>query len=158
MKHALLAASLVLIGGGAVACGDGGGEGGSETGGAPTAASKTEFCDAFNSLFTDVGQLAGADGEAPAEEELLEQFKKWADTMEDVGTPEGIPDDARAGFEVAMQQVEDLQPEDLEGEGLAALEDKLSEDEKAQGQAFTTYTNETCGDPLEELVPSDAPS
>jgi hypothetical protein len=152
MKHALLAASLVLIGGGAVACG------GDDAGGAPTDASKTEFCEAYESLFADLGALGGAGGEAPPEDKMLESFKDWATTMEKVGTPAGIPDDARQGFELTIEEVEDLDADDLDQASLEDLNADLSDDEKAQGEAFTTYLNDTCGDPLEELMPSEPAS
>lgn len=152
MKHALLAASLVLVGGSVVACGGDGG------GGAPADASKADFCDAYTSLYEDLGELAGAGGETPDGDAMLETFQDWAKEMEDVGTPEDIPDDAREGFELVIDQVGDLKASDLDEAGLQDLDENLSADEKEQGEAFNTYLTDNCEDPLEELAPSDAPS
>ena len=153
MKHALLAAALVLVGGSAVSCG-GGGAGAD----APTDASESEFCDAYTSLFSDLGDLAGAGGEAPPEDEMLKSFQDWAQKMEDVGTPEGISDDARQGFELTIEEVNDLEAEDLDQASLDDLSSDASDEEKEQAEAFNTYLTDTCGNPLEELAPSDAPS
>ncbi len=151
MKHALLAASLVLVAGGAVACGGGGG------GGAPADASKAEFCDGYQSLFTDLAAMS-KDGEAPGDEETLEAVKSWAKNLEDIGTPEGISDDAREGFELTLDEVSDLDIEELKKTSLEDLGADISDDQKKQAEAFTTYVTDSCGNPLEDLMPSDAPS
>ncbi|WP_426243208.1 hypothetical protein [Nocardioides sp. LHG3406-4] len=155
MKHALLVASLVLIGGSAVACGGGGD---SDGGDAPTSASKTEFCDAYQGLFTDLAGLAGDTGEAPDENAMLNAIQDWAADMEKVGTPEGISDDVRSGFELTVGQAKDLEADDLKEANLEDLTTDLSEDEQKQAQAFTTYVTDSCGNPLDEIMPSEPAS
>lgn len=151
MKHALLAASLVLVAGGAVGCGSDGG------GGAPSDASKADFCDGYQALFTDLAAMSKG-GEAPSDEDALKAVKSWAKKMQDIGTPKGISDDAREGFEVTLDEVSDLDVDDLKESSLEDLGADISEDDKKQAEAFTTYVTDNCGNPLEGLMPSDAPS
>jgi hypothetical protein len=86
MKHGLLAASLVLVAGTAVGCG-----------GAPTDASTEDFCEQV----TKAGSMESAD-----------DAKDWGKEMEDIGTPEGISDDARDGFEIVVDAAKDAEEED----------------------------------------------
>ena len=151
MKTALLAASLVLVAGSAVACGGGGADG------APADASEKEFCDGYSSLFTDMVPSEGAT-EGPDEAAMLKSFKDWGNRMEEIGTPEDISDDARAGFELTVDQIDELEAKDLDDEGLEKLDDDLSKDETKQVDEFTTYLNDTCGNPLEEMAPTEPSS
>jgi hypothetical protein len=142
MKHRLLAASLVLVGGAAVGCG---------SGGAPTDATEEEFCDGFSSLFTDMAELADAD-----DAEIVRGIKDWAATMEEIGTPEGISDEEREGFERSLQLISDLD-EDASPEDFEKLDEELSEEEQDAVDAFDTYTTDTCGSPLEDLEAPESP-
>ncbi|MCL2614196.1 MAG: hypothetical protein FWD95_13325 [Nocardioidaceae bacterium] len=70
---------------------------GSSASGAPTNASKADFCSAyksegaaFNGL--DKGDYAG----------LATAMHSFADKLKSVGTPAGMPSDARAGFEAMV--------------------------------------------------------
>jgi hypothetical protein len=142
MKHRLLAASLVLVGGAAVGCG---------TGGAPTDATQEEFCDGFASLFTDMADLADAE-----EAEIVAGIKEWAAQMEEIGTPEGISDEEREGFETSLQLISDLE-EDATPEDFETLDEGLSQEEQDAVDAFDTYTTDTCGSPLDDIEPPEAP-
>lgn len=113
MKHALLAASLVLVAGTAVGCG-----------GAPTDASTKDFCEQVNKA-----QKA----------ESADDYKDWGKDMEDVGTPEGISDDARDGFEVIVDAAKDAEEED----GKLKEPDSSDEDDK-KVEAFGKYVAEEC--------------
>ena len=92
MKSALLAASLVLVGATALGCSGGGGGAG-----APTDATEEDYCAGYQSLFDDMSTMADA-----TDAEIIAQIKDWATTMEETGTPEDMPEDARAGFETTM--------------------------------------------------------
>lgn len=144
MKHRLLAASLVLVGGAVAGCGGGGG-------GAPADATEKEFCDGFSSLFTDMSELADADDAA-----IVKGIKDWATKMEEIGTPESISDEEREGFETSLRLINDLEesatPEDFE-----KLDEKLSQEEQDAVDAFDTYTTDTCGSPLEDLEAPEVP-
>lgn len=93
-------------------------------GGPPDDASEKDFCDAWSK----VGE--GSDFDAA---------KDAAKELEDVGTPEGISDDARKGFEFFVDEIGDADNEDdLPDDG------DLSDDEKKESEAFSKYVMETC--------------
>ncbi|GAB3774718.1 hypothetical protein FB382_003823 [Nocardioides ginsengisegetis] len=133
MKHALIAASLVLVAGTAVGCGDGG------SGGAPSDASEKEFCANFESIAKDITAL-GADAK-PAD--IVKALKDAGTKLEDTGTPKGISDDERKGFELEVQKIGEL-PDDASTEDVSNLAEDLSKDEQAQVQAFDDYVSKTC--------------
>ena len=110
MKHALIAASLVL-GRPALAAGCGGGDDSRERGDLrrepqrnADRAPRTDFCEAYNSLFE-----AFADGTQPTDAEAVKAIKKWADDLDEVGTPEDIPADAQKGFELIVATVQKIE-------------------------------------------------
>ena len=142
MKHALLAASLVLVAGSTAACGGGG---------APTDASTADFCGVFEDFYEVVGEL-GAEAE---NSELIEALKDTGQDLEEVGTPEDISDEARAGFELTVKTIEELD-DDATEEDLDNLEEDFSEEEKAQSEAFDEYLSETCDEPTGE-APEEMP-
>jgi hypothetical protein len=141
MKPALLAASLLLVGGAAAGCG----------GGAPTDASAEDFCETYNSLFTEMADMADA-----SEKEILATIKDWGTRMNETGTPEDISDDARAGFEQTVVMLGDLD-EDASQEDFDKVEQELSDEEKKQVDAFDTYTTDTCEPPNDQVTP-EAPA
>lgn len=94
-----------------VACG-----GGPEGADAPANAAVEDFCNA-------IGDLDVADPE-----ELV-------DSIAEVGTPEGIPEDARAGFEVMIDE---------------ATADEISDADQDKVTAFVMYVAETCPGSLTE--------
>lgn len=113
MKHALLAASLLLVAGTAVGCG-----------GAPTDASKEDFCE-------QVQKTPGG--------ESADDAKDWGKDMEDVGTPENISDDARDGFEIIVDAAKDAEEED----GKMKDPDLSKDDEEKVGK-FGEYVSKEC--------------
>jgi hypothetical protein len=105
-------------------------------------ASMDDFCKAFNDLVDDVLKAGTDDADA-----MVRAVKEWAADIEEVGTPEEMPDDARHGFELFVDKAADLD----EGMGLEDLQNlgrDLSEDDQADGLAFTEWTQENC--PLEQ--------
>ena len=147
MKPALLAASLVLVGGSAVACSGGGGA----AAGAPTDASEDDYCASYQSLFSDMSTMADA-----TDRQIIAQIKEWATTMEETGTPEDMPEDARAGFETTISLINDLD-EDAQAEDFEKIDEDLTEEESAQVDEFDTYTTETCGSPLDNMETPEMP-
>jgi len=145
MKHSLLAASLVLVAGTAVGCGGGG---------APDSASTDDFCGVFEDFNATVAEL-GQDAE---NSELIGALKDTGEELEEIGTPEDIPEDARAGFELTVKTIADLD-EDASQEALDNLEEDFSEEEQKQSDAFNEYLSETC-EPAEAPteVPTEEPS
>lgn len=145
MKHALLAASLVLVAGTTVGCG----------GGAPTDASTDDFCGVFDDFYKTASEL-GADAE---DSEVIKALKETGEKLEEVGTPEDMPDDAREGFELTVETIAELD-EDATQEDLEKLEEEFSAEEKKKSDAFDKYLEETCSDPAEEPgeLPTDLPT
>ncbi|WP_310525781.1 hypothetical protein [Nocardioides sp.] len=141
-KTGLLTATLVLVGASLAACGGGG---------APTDASEDEFCKELNSLFSDLGSMAGT-----SQKEATASIKSWATDLEKVGTPKDMPDKARDGFELMIKEVGNLD-ENATSEDFTNLNEDLSAGEEAASSAFEKYSTDTCGAPeLPELpeIPS----
>ena len=132
----------LLVGGLATACGGGSG--------APADASKDDFCSAQSSLFTDL-DLTDPEVELPTEKEMADAMHSWAEKIEDVGTPENISDEARAGFEETVEAAKGVTEADLTSPDLDALGSEMSEEAQQQVEAFTTYVDETCGSVLGDL-------
>ncbi|WP_107773026.1 hypothetical protein [Nocardioides sediminis] len=149
MKSALLAASLVLVGGTAFGC-----SGGSD--GAPADASQDDYCTSYRTLFADMSTMTEA-----TDAEIIAKIKDWGATMQETGTPSDMPDDARAGFETTLAFIDDL-AEDATAEDFEKMDSDLSEEETKQVAEFDTYTTETCGSPLDNMeapeMPTEAPT
>jgi hypothetical protein len=120
-------------------------------GGAPTDASKEDFCDAFSSaedIFADIDPEAEAKDQAG---DVTDAYKEFADKLEEVGTPDGISDDAREGFEVFVEELGELDEDDVE----KFLEDpskdiaEVSKDDEKKVDEFTEYAGKECGAPEE---------
>jgi hypothetical protein len=136
MKLGLLAASLVLVAGGAVGCGDDGGGGAAKD---DESASTEDFCGAFEAFADDLADVTGQ------EENLGEILKKAAKRIEDVGTPKGIPDDAKEGLQLTLDAIADL-PDDASVEDMGGLEEGFSDADKEKTDAFSEYLEKTCPD------------
>jgi hypothetical protein len=116
-------------------------------GGAPADASVEDFCNAVQGDNDDE-----ALGKAVVDKDwdkVADLLKEQIDAVEEVGTPEDIPDDAREGFELQIDKAGDLSADDIE----KAFEDQkdpfeadLSDDETKKIEAYTEYQTETCAD------------
>lgn len=135
MRTALLAASIALVAGTTVGCG--GGEGG----GAPTDASQADFCGTFEDFYADAAKL----GEDSEDSEIVKALKDVGEKLEEIGTPEDISDEAREGFELTVQAIEDLD-EDATQEDIEEIDKGFSDDEQKSVDAFDDYLSETCDD------------
>lgn len=140
-RTTLALASTALVLGTMAGCGgsDGGGSGSA----APDNASKEDFCGAFAKLFKDI--LAQATSGDP--DVTVKAIKDWAADMQDVGTPDDMPDDVRDGFEIFVDAARDL-PEDASLEDLQTFGDDLSEDDQAAGEKFGDWASQECPDAL----------
>lgn len=142
-RAATSAAAAVLLTSALAACGGGSSES------APENASEDEFCAAYLDIF-QVEDGAG--------------IRAWAEDFEEVGTPDGIGEEERRGFEVLLEYAAEV-PEDT---ALEDIEDPdVSAEDEAAGEAFALYVQETCADQIQEQLteqlpdleaPSDAPS
>jgi hypothetical protein len=114
MRRVLLGATLLMVAGMTVACG------------APDDASKNDFCDAIQSL-----SKSGDD---------FDKNKDAFQELGDTGTPEGISDDGREGFEILI----DLADEAESSKDAQKAADDLSSNDQKKVEAFGKYVGETC--------------
>ena len=116
MRRVLVGATLFLVAGLTVACG------------APDDASKGDFCDAIEGVTKATGE---------------DDFDKTKDAfadLNDTGTPEGISDDAREGFEILTGLADDADSE----KDATKKSDDLSKDEEKKVEEFGKYVEKTC--------------
>jgi len=142
MKPALIAATLALLGA-ATGC----------AGGAPTDAAAKDFCDSYNSLFTDMAQVS----DDASEQEIIAAIREWGAQMAETGTPEDISEEARAGFEETVAMIGDLEA-DASREDFDRIEQDLTDEQKKQVDEFDRYTADTCGSPADQLAPQEEAS
>jgi hypothetical protein len=88
---------------------------------------------------------------------MIKALKDWAADIEKVGTPSDMPDDARHGFELFVDEAKKIE-DDATLEDLQNLGEDLSSEDQADGEAFSTWTTENCPMELPSLNPSDLPS
>jgi hypothetical protein len=135
MKLGLLAASLVLVAGGVVSCGNDSGGGGA----AGKSVSKDDFCGAFQAFYDDLSGVTGN------EANLGEILKKAAKRINDAGTPDGIPADAKEGLQLTLDAIDSL-PDNASAEDMAGLDATFSAADQKKVDAFTAYLDKTCPD------------
>jgi hypothetical protein len=140
MKRALLVASLVLVAGTVVGCGD---DGSGSDASPPTNASKEDFCGVFDDMLTELGAL-DADAK-PAE--AVKALKNAADDLGDVGTPKDMPDNARDGYELILDEIEKLD-DDSSREDINQLGEDISDAQEKSMAAYEKYLGEECADVL----------
>ena len=160
-KAAYAVASTALVLGSLAGCGsdsDSSGAG-AGIGAAPTAASSDDFCTAFNGL---IGQVLSQIGTGDASKGAT-ALRDWAATMEEVGTPADMPDDARRGFEVVVEQAAQID-DDVTLEDLKNFGDDVDADDRADSEAFGAWATDNCPSPLPDMsdlassLPSDLAS
>ena len=139
--------TVLLVGAATAACGGGGS-------GAPTDADEDGFCDAANSLMTDLVPEESTTPDLPSDEDMAQAVRDWSERMAEVGTPDGIPDDARKGFEAVVAQAGGVDAADFTLESLDELEQggaDASEEVQRQAVAFGDYLTTTCGNPIDDI-------
>ncbi len=159
LKRSLAGAATLLVALSLTACGDdgdggdGGGGGDASGGDSPSDASVEDFCANYKEI-TEMEEGEGADAEAEA---LNQVGEKLAET----GTPEDIPDDARNGFEVAVDVFTEVDGDKVDAldkvesdPAAIAKELGISETDVKDMQSFFTYTGTTCAGELMDESPS----
>jgi hypothetical protein len=131
MKAALTIAGLALAFTGVTGCG---------SDDAPADASEEDFC----ANFTEFDETLQSFGDDPDVGAVVKAMKGAADDMEETGTPEDMPDDARAGFEFTIDKLQGLD-DDASEEDVAALGEDISESDEKDSAAFDEYLSDTCG-------------
>lgn len=128
--------------------------GGSDFSEAPTSAATDDFCLTWAKQALDVGEvirssLEGPEGQPPSGDAIADVWHAWAEEMAAVGTPEGIPSDARTGFENALDEATNMDPDDADlqsskSQDLSDGWDDLSSDEFNAVRSLNTYVDDTC--------------
>ena len=80
--------------------------------------------------------------------------------MQEVGTPEDIPDDPRHGFEADVEQAKEIDAADFSMDNLEDLERggaDASEETRRQTDAFGDYLTDTCGNPMDDIEMPEIP-
>jgi len=147
-----LTSAVLLVGTVTSACGG--------SSGAPSDASKDGFCDAANSLMSDLMPGDMSTMEPPSDEDMAQAVKDWGARMEEVGTPEGISDEARKGFESVVDQATGIDAEDFSMDSLEELEKggaDASAEARKQAEAFGNYLTDTCGNPMDDIELPELP-
>jgi hypothetical protein len=133
MKLGLLAASLVLVAGGAVGCGGDSGGGGGHA--APTA---KEFCAGLKDFQTS---YANADPTADLTA-YIKTIKQAATQLGTLGTPDDMPADAKAGFALTVQRIKALS-DSATVDDLAQI-GKVGDADQQKLDALDDYVHRTC--------------
>lgn len=118
-------------------------------GGAPADASVEDFCKVTQDEAN--GEAFFKAIEDKDWDKVEELVKDQADEVEEVGTPEDIPDDAREGYEIQLDTIRSFSADDWEeafkeNSEEDPFEKDLSSDEKKKVDAYTEYENKTCDD------------
>ena len=159
MKHALIAATLLTVGGLAVGCG---GDNASDS----ASGSSTPTSSASSSSSASAGSAAGAPTDGAASDLCTalssgasikngQDVADFVDTLEKAGTPSGTPSDARKGFEVYVGVLDKIDPK-ASAKDLQKMDQvKLSSTEKSEVQSFLGYASQTCA-PSAPSAPSSS--
>lgn len=124
--------------------------GGVDASAAPTDASEVDFCMTWVKQVTDAATFMlerVQAGQAPTGEDVATLTNDWVAEMVVVGTPSGMPGEARAWFESALEEdvdSDDLDPADYADYDPVAEWDELSGEEFTQARALNTYIQDTC--------------
>jgi hypothetical protein len=125
-------AALALV---LAACG--GDDGGDGADAARTAPTEAEFCGAMTDYRADAANADPSDPTAYAT-----ALKTAVARLANVGTPDGVPAEARAGLDLTVSRVDAL-PEVATAEDLAAL-GEVDRAQRKQLKAFDEYVRDTC--------------
>lgn len=114
----------------------------SACGGAPTDASKGDYCKAFGDT--------PKDAESKDTDKAADAVHEYADKLNEVGTPKDIDGDAREGFELYVDFLTDIDGDDVkkfsEAENTEDVFDDKDDSKKVD--KFLEKTFEVCADEL----------
>jgi hypothetical protein len=139
MKRISLLAAPLLVVGLLAGCGD---DGGGDAADAPTDATVEEFCQPFVDMYQDVVSK----GEGISDADAVKIAKDTADKLREAGTPEGMPEDARKGWELVIEKLNELDENATKEEVQAAQ--NLSVEEQKYSDALAQYVASKCADAM----------
>lgn len=111
----------------------------------PSDASTEDFCVAYFEILEKDGITDGTP------EEKADAYQEWAAELERVGTPPDMPEDARSGYEIMIDVLSDVTPEQAADD---SWEPTLSPSQDSDVEAFGDYAGTECL----AYVPTDLPS
>jgi hypothetical protein len=141
MKHALIAASLVLVAGIGAGCGGGDDESKPEASAPSASVSTADFCEAYNSLFQE---FAGKP--QPSDKQAVRAIKKWADELEQVGPADAMPADAQKGYELLVKTIAKIKDGATQAD-IQKLTAEFTAEEQKSSNTFGTWAQKTCPTP-----------
>jgi hypothetical protein len=80
------------------------------------------------------------------DEDAVTIAKDTAEKLREAGTPEGMPEDARKGWELVIEKLADL-PDDATKEDVEAVQNPTAE-EQEYSDALAQYVAEKCADAM----------
>jgi hypothetical protein len=120
MRRVLIGATLLVVAGMTSACG-----------GSPEDASTEDFCAAIQDI---------PSGDKPTQDEVDD----YIDKLEDTGTPEGISENARSGFETWTEVIGDIDVDDSEEEIQKQIEEAVDQDKEKEVDELFEYVSREC--------------
>ena len=159
MKHALIAATLLSVGGLAVGCG--GGQSNDSAADASSSGSPSSSSSSSSSSSASTGGSASGMCTALSSGASIQDGQdvaNFVDTLKKAGTPSDAPAEAQKGFDVYVGVLDKIDPKasakDLQKMGQV----KLSSTEKTEVQSFLGYASQTCAPQAQQAPSSGAPS
>ena len=144
MKHALIAAALLTIGGVAAGCGDNSSDSASSADPTPSSSSSASSADDLCTALTAGSSIKdGADVVA------------FADSLKKAGVPDDTPATAQKGFDVYVGVLEKVDPKATANDLKHMKNVDLSKTEQSQVQSFLGYASQTCA-PSAPSAPSSS--
>jgi hypothetical protein len=125
-------------------------------GGSPTDASKKDFC---GGLADVVAASSAVSGEEPDEKEWETIQEAYAD-LGDIGTPDGIGETERNGFEVTVDTISGLDYDEAkksfgDEDGSDSIPG-VSKDEEKDVEKFFTYASDSCEKEIADQLSEDS--
>lgn len=108
-----------------------------ETATEPAAGSEQEFCDAFEEITTATSDIDENDTQGQ-----IAAAKDAVETLSEVDTPEGMPEDAQAGLELLVDTILGVDDNASQAE-LDAINNDFTKKEQDSFLAFVTYVGQT---------------
>ena len=150
MKHVLIAAALLSLGGVAAGCGDNSDSADSASS-TPTSASSSPTSAPTDGTSDDLCTALTAGSSIKDGADVAD----FAAGLEKAGTPTDIPADARKGFETYVGVLEDVDPKATAKDLQNMKNVDLSKEEQTNVQAFLGYASQTCA-PAAPSAPSSS--
>ncbi|WP_158647803.1 hypothetical protein [Nocardioides houyundeii] len=132
MRYVAGAVGLLLVGGLALGCG----ESEDDT---PEPTTKERHCSAYQSFFSE----RASHGSDASDAEVVATLKGWGEDLEEIGAPEDMTEDAKAGHDIWVDLIGQVRDDANQSE-VVALEAGLSGKQVAEVEEFFAYNDSEC--------------